>query len=112
MDIPNESAGAVLDLTLLRTFLEVVDCGGFALAADALSLTPSAVSGHIKRLEVLAGATLLDRTTRSFEVTPAGETLYAYARNIVDLEREARARLSGTRLKGRCLLYTSPSPRD
>ena len=107
MDIPNESAGVVLDLTLLRTFLEVVDSGGFALAADALSLTPSAISGHIKRLEVLAGATLLDRTTRSFEVTPAGETLYAYARNIVDLEREARARLSGTRLKGRLRIGSS-----
>ncbi|MGH8817527.1 MAG: LysR family transcriptional regulator, partial [Achromobacter pestifer] len=106
MDIP-ESAGAVLDLTLLRTFLEVVDSGGFALAADVLALTPSAVSGHIKRLEVLAGATLLDRTTRSFEVTPAGETLYAYARNIVDLEREARARLSGTRLKGRLRIGSS-----
>ncbi|MDH2050567.1 LysR family transcriptional regulator [Achromobacter marplatensis] len=107
MDIPNESAGVVLDLTLLRTFLEVVDSGGFALAADALSLTPSAISGHIKRLEVLAGATLLERTTRSFEVTPAGETLYAYARNIVDLEREARARLSGTRLKGRLRIGSS-----
>lgn len=103
----NEPAGAVLDLTLLRTFLEVVDCGGFALAADALALTPSAVSGHIKRLEVVAGAVLLDRNTRSFELTPAGETLYAYARNIVDLEREARARLSGARLKGRLRVGSS-----
>ncbi|AUA56756.1 HTH-type transcriptional regulator gltR [Achromobacter spanius] len=107
MDTLNDSAGAVLDLTLLRTFIEVVDCGGFALAADALALTPSAVSGHIKRLEMLAGATLLARTTRSFELTPAGQTLYAYARNIVDLEREARARLSGARLKGRLRIGSS-----
>ncbi|MFD4837537.1 LysR family transcriptional regulator [Achromobacter sp. NPDC058515] len=107
MYAPNEPAGPVLDLTLLRTFLEVVDCGGFALAADALALTPSAVSGHIKRLEVVAGAVLLDRNTRSFELTPAGETLYAYARNIVDLEREARARLSGARLKGRLRVGSS-----
>ena len=94
MDTLAEPTGAVLDLTLLRTFLEVVDNGGFALAADALALTPSAVSGHIKRLEMVAGSVLLERTTRSFELTAAGETLYAYARNIVDLEREARARLS------------------
>lgn len=107
MDTPHDTAGAVLDLTLLRTFIEVVDCGGFALAADALALTPSAVSGHIKRLELLAGATLLARTTRSFELTPAGQTLYAYARNIVDLEREARARLSGARLKGRLRIGSS-----
>lgn len=107
MDTLNDTAGAVLDLTLLRTFIEVVDCGGFALAADALALTPSAVSGHIKRLEMLAGATLLARTTRSFELTPPGQTLYAYARNIVDLEREARARLSGARLKGRLRIGSS-----
>ena len=107
MDTPSAPAGAVLDLTLLRTFLEVVDHGGFALAADALALTPSAVSGHIKRLESTAGAVLLERTTRSFELTAAGETLYAYARNIVDLEREARARLSGAGIKGRLRIGSS-----
>ena len=73
MDTLAEPTGAVLDLTLLRTFLEVVDNGGFALAADALALTPSAVSGHIKRLEMVAGSVLLERTTRSFELTAAGE---------------------------------------
>ncbi len=107
MDTLAEPTGAVLDLTLLRTFLEVVDNGGFALAADALALTPSAVSGHVKRLEMVAGSVLLERTTRSFELTAAGETLYAYARNIVDLEREARARLSGARLKGRLRIGSS-----
>lgn len=107
MDTLPTSPGAVLDLTLLRTFLEVVDHGGFALAADALALTPSAVSGHIKRLESAAGAVLLARTTRSFELTAAGETLYAYARNIVELEREARARLSGAGLKGRLRIGSS-----
>ena len=91
----NEPAGAVLDLTLLRTFLEVVDCGGFALAADALALTTSAFSCHIKRLEVVAGSVLLDRNTRSFELTPACLTLYSYASNMVDLDRESSARLSG-----------------
>lgn len=86
---------APFDLILLRTFVEVVELGGFALAADRLALTPSAVSGHIRRLEETAGAKLLARTTRSFQLTPAGETLYAYARNIVNLEQEARARLRG-----------------
>ncbi|MFP3757991.1 LysR family transcriptional regulator, partial [Cupriavidus sp. SIMBA_020] len=90
MDTLPTSPGAVLDLTLLRTFLEVVDHGGFALAADALALTPSAVSGHIKRLEQAAGTVLLARTTRRVALTPAGDTLYAYARNIVDMEREVR----------------------
>jgi DNA-binding transcriptional LysR family regulator len=91
MNMP-PSTGA-LDIVLLRTFLTVVDAGGFALAAEQLALTPPAVSGHIKRLEDVAGTALLLRTTRSFRLTPAGEMLYAYARNIVSLEQEARARL-------------------
>lgn len=53
------------------------------------------------------GAVLLARTTRGFELTAAGETLYAYARNIVELEREARARLSGADLKGRLRIGSS-----
>lgn len=96
-----------LDIVLLRTFLEVVDSGGFALAADNLALTPSAVSGHIKRLEQTAGVSLLSRTTRRLELTQAGETLYAYARNIVELEREARARLHGTPIRDRLRIGAS-----
>ncbi|HYS63273.1 MAG TPA: LysR substrate-binding domain-containing protein [Paraburkholderia sp.] len=88
-----ETGTVGLDIVLLRTFLEVVDTGGFALAAEQLALTAPAVSGHIKRLEQAAGTRLLARTTRSFKLTPAGETLYAYARNIVHLEQELRARL-------------------
>jgi DNA-binding transcriptional LysR family regulator len=88
-----QSNAGALDIVLLRTFLAVVDTGGFALAAEQLALTPSAVSGHIKRLEDTVGTQLLLRTTRSFRLTPPGEMLYTYARNIVSLEQEARARL-------------------
>ncbi len=101
MDKTVGTSSPTLDIVLLRTFLEVVDSGGFALAAERLALTPSAVSGHIKRLELAAGDTLLARTTRRLDLTQAGETLYAYARNIVDLEREARARLRGSTIQGR-----------
>jgi DNA-binding transcriptional LysR family regulator len=95
------AASASLDIVLLRTFLQVVDAGGFALAAEQLAVTPSAVSGHIRRLEEGAGTKLLARTTRRLELTRAGETLYIYARNIVDLEREARAKLHGHAVHGR-----------
>lgn len=101
MEISPIADGPPLDTVLLRTFLEIVDSGSFATAAGRLALTPSAVSGHIRRLERMAGASLLARTTRRLELTPAGETLYAYGRNILDLEREARAKLRGTPLSGR-----------
>jgi DNA-binding transcriptional LysR family regulator len=95
------AASSALDIVLLRTFLQVVDAGGFALAAEQLALTPSAVSGHIRRLEESVGAKLLARTTRRLDLTQDGETLYLYARNIVDLEREARAKLQGGAVHGR-----------
>ncbi|VVE60584.1 LysR family transcriptional regulator [Pandoraea captiosa] len=79
----------------------VVESRGFAQAGERLALTPSAVSGHIRRLEGMVGARLLERTTRRLQVTLAGETLLAYARNIVDLEREAVARLKGDPISGR-----------
>ena len=101
MNLSPIADGPPLKTVLLRTFLEIVDSGSFATAAERLALTPSAVSGHMRRLEQIAGASLLARTTRRLELTQAGDTLYAYGRNILDLEREARAKLRGTPLRGR-----------
>jgi len=107
MDDYSAADGPPLDTVLLRTFLEIVDSGSFATAAERLALTPSAVSGHMRRLEQLVGASLLARTTRRLELTQAGDTLYAYGRNILDLEREARAKLRGTPLRGRLRIGAS-----
>lgn len=95
------SRRASLDIQLLNSFLEVTSSGSFAAAAESLSLTSAAVSGHIKRLEQLTGTRLLARTTRSVKLTPEGELLLSYARSIVDLEREARRRLQGDDVEGR-----------
>jgi len=96
-----------LETALLRTFLEIVDSGSFAAAAERLALTPSAVSGHMRRLEQIAGASLLTRTTRRLDLTQAGDTLYAYGRNILDLEREARAKLRGASSRTRLRIGAS-----
>lgn len=90
-----------LDTQLLRSFVCVVDAGSFAEAAARLHLTPSAISGQIKRLETATGKRLLERTTRSQRLTGDGELLYGYARTIVGLEQEALARLNGGAPAGR-----------
>lgn len=107
MSTYRDADGPPLETVLLRTFLEIVDSGRFATAAERLALTPSAVSGHMRRLEQITGASLLARTTRRLELTQAGDTLYAYGRNILDLEREARAKLRGTPLRGRLRIGAS-----
>ncbi|MFG0818543.1 LysR family transcriptional regulator [Pseudomonas sp. GLN_3] len=92
---------SVFDTVLLRSLLAVADTGGFTRAAQRLHLTQSAISAHIRRLEREAGQKLLERTTRSVSLTPAGARLAGYARTILALHDDARASLgAGRRLSG------------
>ncbi|MEI9926937.1 MAG: LysR family transcriptional regulator [Sphingomonas sp.] len=63
----------------LSTFVKVVDAGSFRSAAAALSLSPSTISKLVLRLELRLGARLLNRTSRSFSLTPEGSLLYEKA---------------------------------
>lgn len=93
-----------LDLTALRSFLTVAESGGVTRAAGLLSLTQSAVSMQVKRLEDSMGLQLLDRSGRGVTLTPAGEQLLSYARQMVRLNDEAWARLSARDQEGRITL--------
>lgn len=62
-------------LVQLPVFLEVARRRSFSAAARALGMSPSATSQAIARLEEELGVALLVRTTRSVNVTPAGERL-------------------------------------
>ena len=77
------------DLQTLRSFIKVAEMGSFTKAADALRLTQPAISQQIKRLEELLNVELLARETRGVQLTPAGERLSAYARQIVELNDSA-----------------------
>ncbi|CDK98745.1 putative DNA-binding transcriptional repressor of flagellar, motility and chemotaxis genes [Magnetospirillum gryphiswaldense MSR-1 v2] len=82
-----------LDLDLLRTFVGIVDSGGFTRAGQRLHRTQSTISQQIKRLEDHIGQPLLLRQGRQVQVTEAGETLLGYARRLLALDDEARATL-------------------
>jgi DNA-binding transcriptional LysR family regulator len=83
----------MFDTVLLRSFVAVVQEGGFTHAAARLNLTQSAVSAHLRRLEKQTGRELLARTTRSVTLTADGELLLGYARAILALNHDARAQL-------------------
>ena len=83
----------MFDTDLLKAFVAVAEDGGFTRAAARLSLTQSAVSAQIKRLEEQAGCTLLTRTTRSVSLTAQGEVLLDYAKSILALQAEVVTRL-------------------
>ncbi|SDA14810.1 DNA-binding transcriptional regulator, LysR family [Methylobacterium sp. UNC378MF] len=88
------------DLDLLRTFVAIVDNGSFTRAAQRLSLTQSTVSLQIKRLEDGLARRLFDRDGRELRVTPDGEILLTYARQILGLGAEVLARLVGSEVSG------------
>lgn len=76
----------------MEVFVRVVEHGNFSRTADALSLTPSAISKLISRLEDRLGATLFLRSTRSLQLTPEGQVFYDRARQIVvEIEQSERA---------------------
>lgn len=60
----------------VTTFVQVVESGSFALAAERLDMTRSAVGKAIARLEKRLGARLLQRTTRSQSLTDDGQAYY------------------------------------
>ena len=77
------------DLICLRSLIAVVEEGGFSAAAKRIYRTQSAISLQIAKLEERLNTKLLDRTSRSISVTPAGETFVSYARRILELADEA-----------------------
>jgi DNA-binding transcriptional LysR family regulator len=80
----------MLDLELLRSFVSVVDAGGFTRAGKRVHRTQSTVSQQIKRLEDDVGQPLLNRTAKDVTPTEAGERLLSYARRLLALAEEAR----------------------
>jgi DNA-binding transcriptional LysR family regulator len=80
----------MLDLELLRSFVSVVDAGGFTRAGERVHRTQSTVSQQIKRLEEDVGQTLLHRNGKDVTPTEAGELLLSYARRLLSLAEEAQ----------------------
>ena len=79
----------MLDLDLLRSFVSVVDAGGFTRAGERVHRTQSTVSQQIKRLEDALGRPLLHRNGKRVAPTEEGERLLSYARRILALADEA-----------------------
>lgn len=81
------------DFDLLRSFVAVVDNGGFTRAAARLGRTQSTVSLQIKRLEDAIGHRVFVRDRREPRLTAEGELLLTYARRLLAIADEARVRL-------------------
>ncbi|TSE26427.1 HTH-type transcriptional activator CmpR [Tepidimonas sediminis] len=73
----------------LRIFVEVARHLSFARAAEALHLTPPAVTMQIKELEGHVGLPLFERQGRRVALTTAGEYMLVYARKVLATLKDA-----------------------
>ena len=76
----------------MEVFTRVVELGGFSAAARALRMTPSAISKLVGRLETRLGARLVNRSTRTLQVTPEGRLFYDRSiRLLADMDEVERS---------------------
>jgi DNA-binding transcriptional LysR family regulator len=79
-----------MDITLARTFVEIVACGNFVRAADRLHVTQTAVSVRVRTLEALLGRKLFVRNKSGAAMTPEGERFLRYAQLLIQVWERAR----------------------
>lgn len=95
----------------LAAFVQVAELRSFRRAAQALGVSPSALSHTLRNIETKLGVRLLHRTTRSVAPTEAGERLLERLRPALNDIDGALAELKGFRDRpaGRLRINTSRS---
>lgn len=83
-----------MDITLIKTFIEVANTGSFVAACDRLFVTQSAVSLRVQRLEDSLGHPLFIRSKAGAVLTPEGKQFERYALSLLKIWEEAKQQIS------------------
>ncbi|MGN0932779.1 LysR substrate-binding domain-containing protein [Falsigemmobacter intermedius] len=99
------------DLNDLRLFVAVAEAGGFASAARKLAIARATLSRRIADFEAALSQRLIERSSRSFRLTAAGEALFNRARPFVAAAPEVFAALDlvGDTPRGEIRFAVAPS---
>ena len=84
----------------LEDFVSLAETRSFSRSAQLRHVTQPAFSRRIQSLEAWAGADLVDRSAYPTRLTPAGETLYAQALELLQALQHTRAMLRGQAAAG------------
>jgi len=97
------------DLTLLRAFVCIVQCGSISAGARRLRIAQPTLSRQLRTLEEICGTALLRRDTHRMSVTETGKRLLADAEAIMAHAEEADRRLheDRTTLSGHLRLFAT-----
>lgn len=96
-------------LSKLYTFEVAARHQSFALAADELSLSPSAVSHRINQLEAELGIQLFVRSHRKVELTHEGKRVFWALKSSLDTLNQEILDIKNQELSGTLTVYSRPS---
>ena len=81
-----------MNLKQLEAFVKVAETKSFSEAAKQLFLTQPTVSAHVSALEKELNTCFLIRNTRGVELSESGKELYAYAVQMLEIEKTIKGR--------------------
>lgn len=86
----------------MQVFCRIVELGTFSAVAKEMKLSTMMISKYMAQLEASLGVVLLNRTTRSLNLTSAGEAYYNRGKQLLEdlAELEASTAQLGERVKG------------
>ncbi len=82
-----------ITLQQMEALICIIEERTFSGAARKMSLTQPSLTKHIKNVEDLLGARILNRRSRGITLTPEGKILYDYAKRILKLREEAKEKI-------------------
>ncbi|RQM78710.1 DNA-binding transcriptional regulator DsdC [Aeromonas jandaei] len=96
-------------LAKLHTFEAAARHGSFAMAADELSLSPSAVSHRISALEEELGFQLFERFHRKVVLTAEGQRVFWALKSSLEFINQEILEIRNQELSGTLTVYSRPS---
>ena len=93
----------------LEALIHLVEERSFSRAARRMHLTQPSLTKHMKNLEMVINAELVDRTTRELSLTAEGKVLYATAKKIFKILDEAEEKIAHEKNGEEGIIYISAS---
>jgi Transcriptional regulator len=98
-----------MELRQLNTFVTVTKLNNFTKAAAYLGYSQASVTSQIQLLEKELGVYLFDRIGKRIFLTPEGEKLLTYSKEILKLYDETKESFTSNELKGTIMIGASDS---
>src|SRR5215813_12027656 len=85
-----------------RLFREIANTRSLSRGAEHCGISQSAATQHVQEVERRLGVTLLDRSRRPLELTPAGKIYNEFCRDILRREEEFSLALQSVKSEVKC----------